>query len=309
MREKPNFARLIDSVCTPDPAEGSAVTLHESDATIVYKTGGPEPYVVRLSFQRPEERGGQVKLLQTIGDLGGLTAAIFHSESREIGGRPCAIDVMTYLPGAPLQQSPSRLEAQAIIDAVYTLHKRLRSLSLDAAACGIPKLEEILRGLIASSEPSPMRSRATRLMDSERFSALLADRDPCLIYGDPWPSNFLIDRTLHLPQVRIVDIEPLFFGPAILQPALLFSACFVASSLLFPSEDAAVLDLDALINAWPEDLNREDVLMMMQVFPVLLSLFKRAGRTGDPSTYPESLQASLRLLERCLAVIDGYDAV
>ena len=307
MREAPNYARLIDAICSPDPAEGSAVALYNSGSTIVYKTGGPEPYVVRLSFQRPEERAGQVKLLQAIGDLGGLTAAILHSESREIAGRPCAIDVMTYLPGTPLQQSPSRLEAQAIIDVVYRLHKRLRSISPDAAAHGIPNLEEILRGLIASSEPSPMRARAMRLMENERFSALLADGDSCLLYGDPWPSNFLIDRALQVPQVRIVDIDPLFFGPSILQPALLFSACFVASSLLFPSEDAEVPDLDALIRAWPEHLNREDLLLMMRVFPVVLSLFKRAEHTGS-STYPESLQASLRLQERCLAIIDGYDA-
>jgi len=307
MREEADFALLIDAVCSPDSAEDSAVTLYESDATIVYKTSGPEPYVVRLSFQQPEDRAGQVKLLQTIGDLGGLTAAILHSESREIDGRTCAIDVMTYLPGAPLQRYPSRSEAQAIIDAVYRLHRRLRSFSLDAAALGIPSLEEILRGLIASSEPSPMRSRATRLMENKRFSALLANGDSCLLYGDPWPSNFLIDRALQVPQVRIVDIDPLFFGPSILQPALLFSACFVASSLLFPSEDAEVPDLDALIRAWPEHLNREDLLLMMRVFPVVLSLFKRAEHTGS-STYPESLQASLRLQERCLAIIDGYDA-
>ena len=145
-------------------------------------------------------------------------------------------------------------------------------------------------------------------MENKRFSALLANGDSCLLYGDPWPANFLIDRSVHPPKIRIVDIDPLFFGPAILQPALLFSACFVASSLLFPSEDTEVPDLDSLIGAWPEHLNREDLLTMMGVFPVVLSLFKRAEHAGDSSAYPESLRASLRLLERCLAVIDGYAA-
>jgi len=307
MNEASEYASLIDAVLNDDSGGGSATTLYDSDHTTVYKTGSPEPYVVRVSSQRPEERSTHIEILDRIGDLEGLTAGILHTETREVRGDVRTVDVMTYLPGKLLDHYPSRLEAWGIVEAVYALHTRLRSISPGFAGRGVPRLEDILPGLIAVSEQSSMKSRAETLMEGKRFSALLATGDPCLIYGDPWPSNFLIDHEMQPPRVRIVDIDPVFFGPAILQPAVLFSACFVASSLLFPTRNSEILDLDALIGFWPEELDRRDSLLMMRVFPILLSLFKVAESKGHPSRSPQSLQANLDLLERCLAAIDEYD--
>ena len=309
MKKASDFASLIDAVLNQDSAGDSIAVLYESDHTTVYKTSGPEPYVVRVSPHRPEERSDHTEILRSIGDLEGLTAGILHTETREVRGQVRTVDVMTYLPGKPLDHYPSRLEARGIVEAVYALHRRLRSISPQFAECGVPRLEDILPGLIAVSEQSSMKSRATTLMESERFSTLLATGDPCLIYGDPWPSNFLSDHQTQPPRVRIVDIDPVFFGPAILQPAVLFSACFVTSSLLFPTEDSEILDLQALISFWPEGINDQDTLMMMRVFPILLSLFKVAESKSDPSGSPQSLRANLDLLERCLAAIDEYDEV
>ena len=309
MKAASDFTRLIDSVLHKDSAGDSIATLYESEHTTVYKTGGPEPRVVRVSPQRPPGSSSHTEILRRIGDLEGLTAKILHTETREVGGRVRAVDVMTYLPGRPLDHYPSRLEAQGIVEAIYALHVRLRSISPSFAGRGIPRLEDILRNLVAASERSSMKSRATTLIESKRFSALLTAEDPCLIYGDPWPSNFLIDHEPRGLRVRIVDIDPVFFGPAILQPAVLFSACFVASSLLFPTDDSEGLDLGALVRSWPEELNREDTLMMMRVFPILLSLFKVAESKSDPSGSPQSLRANLDLLERCLAAIDECDEV
>lgn len=140
------------------------------------------------------------------------------------------------------------------------------------------------------------------LLADERFVQLLASEDRCLLYGDPWPSNLLVEREADLLRVRVVDVDPIFIGPAILQPALLFSACFVASSILFENEGGAP-DLDALIRAWPEEIDRDDTVKMMRVYPILLSLVKLAESEGKNA---ELLDANLRLLEQCLEVVDTY---
>lgn len=309
MKKVSEFARLIDAVLHQDSIGHSAATLYDSDHTTVYRTSGPEPHVVRVSSQRPEERFSQREILGAMGDLDGRTARILHTETREVRGQVCTVDVMTYLPGKPLDHYPSPLEARGIVEAVYALHMRLRSISPRFAGRGVPRLDNILPGLVAASEQSAMKSRAAMLMESERFTALLATGEPCLIYGDPWPSNFLIDDEMQPPRVRIADIDPVFFGPAILQPAVLFSACFVTSSLLFPTEDSEIVDLNTLISLWPEEIDTQDTLMMMRVFPVLLSLFKVAESKRNPSSNPGLLRTNLDVLERCLAAIDEQDGV
>jgi len=306
MTETPSFAELIDEVLNQDPASKAAVVLYETEHTTVHKTSSREPYVIRVSSQDPEQASQQMEILRRIGDLEGRTTAILHRETREIRGQVRSVSVMTYLSGRPLDHYPSAAEAQGIIEAIYALHLRLRAISPWLAERGTPQLRDILKGLIAASEPSPMKSRAMALMQDDRFSALLETANPCPIYGDPWPSNFLIDDETQPPCVRIVDIDPVFFGPPILQPAVLFSACFVASSLLYPTGGSSSPDLDALIAAWPEPLDRQDILRMMRVFPILLSLFKAAGSARTPDENPQLLRANLNLLERCLAVIDAY---
>jgi Ser/Thr protein kinase RdoA (MazF antagonist) len=305
MKGPQDFVALIDEVLDRR-STSIAETLLESEHTTVYKTSGQAPYVVRVSSQVPEQESQQMEMLQRIGDLDGRTTAILYTETREIRDQVRAVSVMTYLPGRPLDHYPSPAETHGILKAIHALHARLRAISPWLAERGTPRLEDILAGLIAVSEPSPMTSHATALIENDRFSALLTTADACPIYGDPWPSNFLIDDQMPIPRVRIVDIDPVFFGPPVLQPAVLFAACFVASSLLYPTEGSKMPDLDALIGAWPEPLDRHDVLMMMRVFPVLLSLFKVTESKRNPSGNPQLLRANLDLLERCLAVIDTY---
>ena len=106
MKEASDFSSLIDTVLNQDSVGNSAATLYDSDHTTVYKTSGPEPYVVRVSSQRPEERSNQTEILGRIGDLEGLAAGIFHTETREVRGDVRTVDVMTYLPGTVLDHYP-----------------------------------------------------------------------------------------------------------------------------------------------------------------------------------------------------------
>lgn len=298
---------VINAVLNHGSADPSVALLHESENTRVYKILEPRPYAVRISPQRSEEQSVRLEMLEAVGDLDGLVARILHSETREIHGVMHAIDVMTYVPGKALDHYPSCTESKEIVSAVYALHRRLQHISAYAVERGIPGLEDILRGLMAASEPSSMKCRAATLIESEDFSQLLATSEPCLIYGDPWPSNFLISHESHGPRVRMVDIEPLFLGPAILQPAVLFSACFVMSSLLFSAEDSEMMTLDTLFDLWPEKINPQVMRMSMRVFPIILSLFKVAESKSDPRGNSQTLAANLELLERCLAVIDAYN--
>ena len=303
MERTVHYTKIIDRVVDPSPTDAPHEVIYTKAHTTVARVEDGETYAVRVSPLAPPDHSIRMRILQDVGSLSGRIATILHSEERTIGGRPCTVDIMPFLPGETLTRFPSAAETHAIIDTLHALHQGLRTASPGFMESGLPCLSDVLHGLLAASEAGTMRSRAEALLEDERFMHLLSSEDQCLLYGDPWPSNFLVEQGEDAIAVRVVDIDPIFIGPAILQPALLFSATFVASSILF-GDGAERPDLDALLRAWPEEIDRDDTVKMMRVYPILLSLVKLAESRGGNRAL---LDANLQLLERCLEVVDSYE--
>ena len=93
-----------------------------------------------------------------------------------------------------------------------------------------------------------------------------------------------------------------------LQPAVLFSAGFLVSSFLLPSDDPDPYDLDALIAYWPERVDKRDLLLLMQLFPITLGILKEGELAEDPEGHAENLE-SIELLMKCLEYIEAASAV
>jgi hypothetical protein len=222
---------------------------------------------------------------------------------REIENQICGIQIQTYLPGAPLDHYPHPVESRAIVKATYTLHERLCAVSSRFGSMGIPTIDEVSKNLLATVDDCPMKRTGATLLDDERYNELVAQQEHYLIYGDLWHKNLLFDHTGEETRVRIVDVDPLFLGPKILQPAILFSSYFLVSSLLYASDCSHAFDLSELIGYWPEPLNKQDVLLMMQVFPIMLGLRKAYQFAHDPSVAPAAYQSNMKLLMECLQVI------
>ena len=303
MERTADYKRIIDRVIDPKAPYTAQTTIYSKAHTAVTKVMDSQPYAVRVSPLAPPDHSIRMAILEEIGSLDGSVATILHSEKRTIEGCACTVDVMPFLPGEVLDRFPSPEETLGILETMHALHQGLKKASPSFQESGLPCLSDVLHGLLAASGPGTMRSRAEALLEDERFMQLLASDERCLLYGDPWPSNFLVEQRDDSIAVRVVDIDPIFIGPAILQPALVFSAYFVASSILFQKGEGRP-DLDALIRAWPETINRGDTVKMMRVYPILLSLVKLAeGAAGST----DLLDANLRLLEQCLEVVDSYE--
>ena len=99
--------------------------------------------------------------------------------------------------------------------------------------------------------------------------------------------------------MRIIDFDTVF-GPKLLQPAVLFASCFLVSSIMYRSAYLSLSDLEKVIEYWPEPLNRQDLLVMMQVFPIVLGLKTEHAFRRFPEYNKERYQSNTRLIMWCL---------
>jgi len=305
MDEVGQFSRIIHRVMNQGQTNDSLTLIHHTNQTTVYKVEDLQTYAVRISVAASPAQSTQLAILQEIGSVDGIIATILHTEKRLIDGRPCTIDIMPFLPGAALRRYPSSAETQAIVKTMESLHQALYRATPRFQDSPIPRLADVFQGLLATSRPGLMRSRAESLLADKRFMHLLDDEDQCLVYGDPWPANLLLTHDGSSVSASIVDVDPILIGPRMLQPALLFSAYFVASSVLFENSESRP-DLDSLIQLWPEQVSREDIVELMRVYPILLSLVKSAESERTVHSEANALDANLQLLRDCLALIDTY---
>jgi hypothetical protein len=295
---------VIEAVFAPNQ-KLPCTELYNMSQTKVYKVEMPDPLVVRVVTAAQGNSALQLDILEAIDD--DVTAQILHCETRQIGDEPAVIQIQTYLPGSPLDCYPSADESRAIAEATHTLHNRLCTVSERFHSKGIPTLGEISEGLLSLVDECPMKEAARQLFANTRYQELVANETQYLTYGDPWPQNFLLDFSTGNPEVSIADVDPVIFGPKVLQPAMLFSAFFVISFLQHSSSSGQMLNLDELIGYWPESVNRQDVLLMMQVYPILLTLQKMVQFTGTSQVELAAHHANLQLLSRCLDVVQQLD--
>ena len=146
-----------------------------------------------------------------------------------------------------------------------------------------------------------MKDAGARLLDNPRYQELIRGQPQYLIDGDLWPENILLQEFGEEILVHVLDLDPVLLGPSILQPAILFSSCFLVSFLLDHRARKPDFDIDELISIWPEPLDKHDLLIMMQVFPIALSLQKEL----NTDHHSEGYQQSLDLYTQCLAFIQS----
>jgi len=297
-----DYKKVIEAVFNPNP-QLPCTELYKGGSTKVYRVDTPELLVVRIASGDKDYYEFQAELLEAIVGDDDITARVLHWEMREIDNQICGIQIQTYLPGAPLDHYPHPIESRAIVKATYALHERLCAVSSRFGSKGIPTIDEVAKNLLATVDDCPMKEAGGRLLEDERYNELVAQEEHYLIYGDLWHRNLLFDHASEETRVRIVDIDPLIFGPKILQPAILFSSYFLVSSLLYASDNSHTFDLNEVIGYWPEPLNQQDVLLMMQVFPIMLGLHKAYQLAHDPSVVPAAYQSNIKLLMKCLQVI------
>ena len=306
MSEAADYSAIVNSILDHRNGQISTSIIYQTESTTIHTVAGEPPLAVRVSVAPSPDHSLRLQILDDIGSLGGVIATALHSETREIGGETHTIDVMPYLDGAALTHSPSAEEVHAITQVTSALHHGLKASTPSFADASIPKLCEVLHGLLSAAAPGKMKSRAEQLLTNDQFMQLVTSDDQCLVYGDPWPSNFLLVDDGVSTLARIVDVDPILLAPPVLQPALLFSACFVVAAVLF-DDSVARPDLDAFIQAWPDDLDRTEMVLMMKVYPIMLSLVKLAEATAGVGGCTKQLDANLRLLIRCLEMVDSYE--
>jgi len=277
--------------------------LYDKGNTKVYRIDTPNPIIIRVAEGDTSSHQFQAALLEELAAQDELTARILYWEIREIGDKPYGIQVQTYIPGKPLGHYPNKEQSKAIVGAIYNLHKRLCIASSRLGISSIPDIHKTVQQLYSLVDNCPIKAAATKLLEQKRYLELISQTEQCIIHGDLWYKNIHIEQTQNEIDVRLVDIDPLILGPKILQPAILFSSYFLLTALTIDPNAQEIFDLDGLLSYWPEPLNKKDVLLMMQLFPVGVGLLKEIRFSQDPHTNPEIHRSAMEPLERSIQII------
>jgi len=296
-----NYSKVINAVFNPNP-KIPCTELYKGPGSEVYRVDTPEPLVVRVANGDRDHFKFQANLMEVIGADDEITPRILHWEMRETAKHRHGIQVQSYLPGSPLDHYPNLVESKAIIKAVFTVHQRLCDASNKFGPETCATADEVLKSYFSKVDDCPIKAVASKLILHKRYNELFASGEQCLSHFDLWPKNLLIEKEGGIIKVRIVDFDTTF-GPRILQPAILFSSCFLVSSLMYRSKYLTLSELDRLIECWPETLDRLDLLLMMQVFPIVIGLKAEYTFGRFPEYTQERHNSNIRLLMGCLSNI------
>jgi hypothetical protein len=293
-----NYSKVINAVFNPN-LQMPCAELYKGPGSEVYRVDTPEPLVVRVAHVDKDHFMFQAELMEAIGANDEITPRILYWEMKETARNSHGIQVQSYLPGAQLDHYPSLKESKAIVKAVYTIHQRLCDVSHKFRPKTSATADEVLKRYFSKVYDCPIKAGAKKLVLHKRYNELFASEKQYLSHFDLWPKNLLIEREGDVIKVRIIDFDTIF-GPKILQPAILFSSCFLVSSLMFRSEYLPISEMDRVIEYWPEPFDRLDLLMMMQIFPIVIGLKAEYTFKRFPEYTQERHNSNIRLLMGCL---------
>jgi hypothetical protein len=292
-----DYQEVIEAAICQD-SQFPCTEIFQGTSTSIYRIDTPEPLIVRIYSGSGGPDGGspeyyefQSQLLDSIATPENVTPRILYWEMREIDGKLCGVEVQTYLRGDKIDHYPTAEESRAIADTVYGIHKRLYAIS-SGYTDTIDTFDEAIRSLVSEIADCLIKSAANRLLENPRYNDLLRE-EQCLIDVDMWQENLLFDQSANGPKVRKLDLT-LFYAPRILQPACLYSSFYLMS---FPGR----FHLDEIISYWPEPLDRQDLLLMMQPFLVGIGALKEfqlaTEQVLDPSAYRGTIELCLKCLD------------
>jgi hypothetical protein len=315
-----NYTKVIKAVFNPDP-KMPCTELHKGLGTEVYRIDTPAPLVVRFAHSDEDHFKFQAELMEAIAANDGITPRILYWEMSKTTKPLNGIQVQNYLDGVQLDHYPSYEESKAIVKSVYTIHRRLCDVSAELRpdTCSTfydilnqssshswsytwpasATVDDVIKSYFSKIDDCSIKAAANNLLQYERYNELFLSEQQYLVHFDLWPKNLLIQKDGEATHVRIVDFDTIF-GPKSLQPAILFSSCFLISSLMFKSEYLFLSELEKVIDYWPESLDRQDLYLMMQIFPIVLGLKAEFTYGRFPEYTQEQHNSNIRLLTGCL---------
>ena len=293
-----NYRKVINAVFNPNP-QLPCTQLYKGLGSEVYRIDTPTPLVVRLAHGDEGHFKFQAELMEAIADSDEITPRILYWEMNETTNLLNGIQVQSYLPGVELDHYPSPEESKAIVNSVYTIHQRLCDISGNLRPNTCATADEVLKNYYAKIDDCPIKDAATNLLQYERYNELFASEQQFLTHFDLWPKNLLIEKKDEKIKVRIIDFDTVF-GPKSLQAAVLFTSCFLISSLMFKSADLSLSDLKKVIEYWPESLDIQDLLIMMQLFPIIIGLKAEYAFGRYPEYTQEHHNSNIHLLMGCI---------
>lgn len=300
-----DYKSIVKSVLQED-ASLPHVLIYEHDKTKVYRIDLPTPLILRILEGDTSSQEYRAALQSELAADDDLTSKILYWETREINKQSHGIQIQTFIPGEPIDQFPNENESQAVVHAVYTLHQRLSQAAEKIGTNSAASIHALINQLLPAVRDCPIKTAAAKLLDHSRYRELISQPDQTLIYGDLWYKNLLLEKNGSETVVRFVDIDPLVLGPAILQPAILFSSYFLFTKLLFEPNAMDTFDLEKYLSFWPEPLQEFDMLLMMLVFPVGLGLLKEFQFSQAGDIDPQIHQATMKPFEQSIAFLSRY---
>jgi len=315
-----NYSKVIDAVFNPDP-QMPCTELHKGLGTEVYRIDTSTPLVVRFAHGDEGHFKFQAELMEAIAANDEITPRILYWELNETTKPLNGIQVQSYLPGVQLDHYPSSKESKAIVKSVYTIHQRLCDVSgkfgpdtcstlYDVLTQSLPyswtctwptyaTVDDVIKSYFSKIDDCSIKAAANNLLQHKRYNELFVSEQQYLVHFDLWPKNLLIQKDGEVIHARIIDFDTIL-GPKSLQPAILFTSCFLISSLMFKSEYLSLSELEKVIDYWPESLDRQDLYLMMQIFPILIGLKAECTYGRFPEYTQEHHNSNIRLLMGCL---------
>lgn len=315
-----NYSKVIKAVFNPDP-KMPCTELHKGLGTEVYRIDTSTPLVVRFAHSDEDHFKFQAELMEAIAANDEITPRILYWELNETTKPLNGIQVQSYLPGVQLDHYPSSEESKAIVKSVYTIHRRLCDVSakLRPDTCSTfydiltqssshswtytwpasATVDDVIKSYFSKIDDCSIKAAANNLLQHKRYNELFVSEQQYLVHFDLWPKNLLIQKDGEVIHARIIDFDTIL-GPKSLQPAILFSSCFLISSLMFKSEYLSLSEIEKVIDYWPESLDRQDLYLMMQIFPIVLGLKAEFTYGRFPEYTQEQHNSNIRLLIGCL---------
>jgi len=315
-----NYSKVINAVFNPDP-QMPCSELHKGLGTEVYRIDTSTPLVVRFAHGDEDHFKFQAELMEAIAANDEISPRILYWEMNETTKPLNGIQVQSFLPGVQLDHYPSSKESKAIVKSVYTIHQRLCDVSAkfwpdtcstlyDVLTQSLPyswtctwptcaTVDDVIKSYFSKIDDCSIKAAANNLLQHKRYNELFVSEQQYLVHFDLWPKNLLIQKDGEVIHARIIDFDTIF-GPKSLQPAILFTSCFLISSLLFKSEYLSLSELEKVIDYWPEFLDRQDLYLMMQIFPIVIGLKAECTYGRFPEYTQEHHNSNIRLLMGCL---------
>ena len=299
-----NYRKVINAVFKPNP-QMPCTELYKGLGSEVFRIDTPKPFVVRFAHGDEDQFNFQAELMEAIADSDKITPRILFWEMNDTTNSNQGVQVLSYMPGSQLDHFPSPSESKTIVNSVYTIHQRLCDISIDFGPDYCLTVDSILKNYVSKIDDCPIKTAARKLLNRKRYNELITSERQYLSHIDLWPKNILIEKDDDIIKARIIDFDTVF-GPKLLQPAILFTSCFLISSLMFKSEYLSLSELEKVIVNWPESLDRQDLLIMMQIFPIVIGL-KAEYAFGRFTEYTqEHHNSNIRLLMGCLNNIQKW---